>query len=234
MIRILIVGSDPVLTGRITDVLMENEYAVMHAKSSAEAFTAIDETDVHLIVAGSFSGGIQLTEDLRSEGNTVPVIIITDDTSRAEVRRIFRSGADGYMVLPVDVEELGMRIKSLLWRCSVVEEASMRFGNCVLDSATLTLHAPDMEISLRRMEFLLLEKLLSYPGRIFTRNQLMDDLWGYDNESGPRTVDTHIRRLRKKLAGVEDIRITTVRGLGYRAAMPRRLRRSSAAEDEEE
>ena len=120
------------------------------------------------------------------------------------------------MLLPPDEEELRMRVENLLWRCDIVSDAVLRIGACELHSSSLQLVTPDETIDLRRMEFLLLQKLLSYPGRIFTRPQLMDELWGYDSESEPRTVDTHIKLLRRKLKNVEDIRIQTVRGLGYR------------------
>lgn len=126
------------------------------------------------------------------------------------------------MPTPVDLEELQMRVQNLLWRCRIVDDAALRFGSCCLHAHSLTLESPKGSIELRRMEFLLLEKLLSYPGRVFTRAQLMDELWGFDTQSDPRTVDTHIRRLRQKLREVDDIRLQTVRGLGYRAAMPRR------------
>jgi len=230
MVRLLIVEFDADLSGRLDAALREAKYTVLHAGNADEAMSVLDKNSVQLIVANSACGGIEMTSELRDAENTVPVIILTADAARSEMRRIFRSGADGYMTLPLDLEELLMRIQSLLWRCNVVDEASLRFGSCLLHSQTLTVETRTGEIELRRMEFLLLEKLLSYPGRIFTRPQLMDDLWGYENDSDPRTVDTHIRRLRKKLHDVEDIRIQTVRGLGYRAVMPRRIRRELESE----
>jgi len=234
MISILLVESDAAQAKRLAAVLRDCSYTVLQANDAKDALSVLDRNSLELIVANSDCGGIELTGELRSVGNAIPVIVITAHTARAEMRRIFRSGADGYMLSPPDTEELQMRIKNLLWRCNVVAEASLRFGGCVLHSQTLTLETPTGDIELRRMEFLLLEKLMSYPGKIFTRPQLMDDLWGYDTESDPRTVDTHIRRLRKKLRDVEDIRIQTVRGLGYRAVVPRRIRRAEkdAAETE--
>jgi len=224
MIQILVIENDKHLRHRIAAAMRELGYDTMEAVSGEEALGLLAHSRAHLILVNNACGGCELTRELRDADDAVPVIIFTERTGGPERRRIYRSGADGYMFLPLDVEELQMRVKNLLWRCRIVDEAVLRFGSCELHAHTLRVEAPDRSIELRRMEFLLLEKLLSYPGRIFTRAQLMDELWGYDSESDPRTVDTHVKRLRKKLCDVEDIRIQTVRGLGYRAAFPRRLR----------
>lgn len=226
MIRVLLIEKNDIEAQTITSAMRELHYETMRAESQEEAFERLGEAGVQMIVASSACGGAEFLHTLRENGDTVPAIILTDDESRVEKRRIFRSGADGYMTYPADPEELQMRVKNLLWRCRIVDDAELRFGSCTLHAQTLSLETTRGIYELRRMEFLLLEKLLSYPGRIFTRAQLMDELWGYDNESDPRTVDTHIRRLRKKLRDVEEIRLITVRGLGYRAAMPRRIRKN--------
>ena len=233
MIRILIVEKNKEQSAAMRSVMREQGYEVFAVSGEEEALKLFEETDVELIIGSAASGGLELTRELRDAGETVPVILITSEESRAEKRRIFRSGADGYMAAPPDLEELVMRVQSLLWRCKVVDSATLKFGSCRLHADTLTVESSGGEIELRRMEFLLLEKLLSYPGRVFTRAQLMNELWGYDSESDPRTVDTHIRRLRKKLKEVDEIRLITVRGLGYRAAMPRRLRKAEAREKAE-
>lgn len=233
MVRILLVDSDTEQAASLAGFLRRNGYLVLRSSGPEEALAALDENSIQMIIAQSDNGGIDLTAELRDGGCTIPVIVLTSHTGRAEMRRIFRSGADGYMTAPVDTEELLMRIKNLLWRCSIVEEATLRFGSCTLHCESYTLETRDGDIELRRLEFLLLEKLMSYPGKIFSRAQLMDDLWGYESESDPRTVDTHIRRLRKKLHNVEDIRIQTVRGLGYRGVVPRRIRNAEAKEASE-
>ena len=234
MVRILLVENNDLRAKRTAASLRELNYAVEQVPDAAAAMARMETCSVQLIVAAVPCGGLELTQELRDAGDITPVIVLTEDNVPAEKRRIFRSGADGYMVLPLDLEELQMRVRSLLWRCRIVDDASLRFGSCCLHAQTLSLETPDGEIELRRMEFLLLEKLLSYPGRVFTRAQLMDELWGYDSQSDPRTVDTHIRRLRKKLREVDDIRLVTVRGLGYRAAIPRRVRRAERLEEKEE
>ena len=226
MIRILVVEQNEDHAKKITSAMREMNYEVLRADDESAALPLLEKNSVDMIIASSESGGILLCQELRDSGDITPLIVITAAQTGQERRRIFRSGADGYMTDPLDLEELQMRVKNLLWRCRIVDESTLRFGSSKLHSQTFTIETPDGEIELRRMEFLLLEKLLSYPGRIFTRAQLMDDLWGYDSKSDPRTVDTHIRRLREKLRDVEDIRLQTVRGVGYRAAVPRRIRKA--------
>lgn len=228
MIRVLLVENSAEQLRSLSSAMRELNYEPIPAADASAALALLEANRVQLIVADCICGGLELTRDLRDAADTTPVIILTENPSHALKRRIFRSGADGYMIQPLDLEELQMRIQNLLWRCSIVDDAVLRFGNCSLHAQRLTLETPKGVIELRHMEFLLLEKLLSYPGRVFTRSQLMDELWGFDTQSDPRTVDTHIRRLRKKLREVDDIRLQTVRGLGYRAAMPRH--KSSASE----
>lgn len=224
MIHILLIEDDAQRRRTAAEALRALDYDVIPAAGPEEALAALAHSAVQLIVADILCGGCELTRELRDAGDTTPVIAILDKGGMQEKRRVFRSGADGYMTLPLDAEELQMRVRTLLWRCRIVDDAVLRFGSCTLHAHTLTLETPDGSIELRHMEFLLLEKLLSYPGRVFTRPQLMDELWGFDSDSSPRTVDTHIKLLRQKLRGVDDIRLQTVRGLGYRAAIPRRAR----------
>ena len=233
MIRVLIVEQNTERAKRIATAFREMNYDTLYADDENAALSLLDENSIQLIVANADCGGILLCQELRDNDNITPLLVITESSAGQERRRIFRSGADGYMTIPLDLEELQMRVRSLLWRCRIVEDSTLRFGSCRLHSHALTIETPDGDIELRRMEFLLLEKLLSYPGRVFTRAQLMDDLWGYDSQSDPRTVDTHIRRLRKKLRDVEDIRLLTVRGIGYRAAVPRRIRKAERKEKKE-
>lgn len=222
MIHILAVSSQKELRRPVVAAMRACGYEVTEAENAEEALVCLGRESVQLIVGDYESGACELTAELRDGGDAMPVIILVPEGRMGERRRVFRSGADGYMTLPLDEEELQMRVENLLWRCNIVSDAVLRVGNCELRSSTLQVVTPEGAIDLRRMEFLLLQKLLSYPGRIFTRAQLMDELWGYDSESEPRTVDTHVKLLRKKLRGVEDIRIQTVRGLGYRAVRPRR------------
>lgn len=222
MIHILAVSQNKELRRKVGAAMRECGYAVTEAENGEEALNCLGHESVQLIVADYDAGACDLTAELRENGDAMPVIVLVPTARMGEKRRVFRSGADGYMPLPLDGEELQMRVESLLWRCNIVADAVLRVGSCELRANTLQVVTPEETIDLRRMEFLLLQKLLSYPGRIFTRAQLMDEIWGYDSESEPRTVDTHVKLLRKKLKGLEDIRIQTVRGLGYRAVRPRR------------
>ena len=226
MVRILFVDDSESETRELAAALRALGYDVVQAPDARAAVDLLEGTGVQFIVAASRCGGAELTQELREAEDHTPILILTADNTLEEKRRIFCAGADGYLLLPAEPEELQLRVRSLLWRCRIVGDAALRFGSCTLHSQTMTLESPQGTIELRRMEFLLLEKLLSYPGRVFTRPQLMDELWGFDSQSDPRTVDTHIRRLRKKLRDVEDIRLQTVRGLGYRAAPSRRMRRN--------
>ena len=219
MINILTLTSNIELRQQLRAALLPQGYTVAEAGTPAEALERIGAAAVHLIAADCEDGGCELTAKLREGGNATPVIIVIPTSCVRERRRVFRSGADGYMLRPVDDEELRMRVANLLWRCHIASDAALRIGACELHSSSLQLVTPNETIDLRRMEFLLLQKLLSCPGRIFTRPQLMDELWGCNSESEPRTVDTHIKLLRRKLKNVEDIRIQTVRGLGYRAVV---------------
>lgn len=225
MIHILLVDSDAGRRRTVTEAMRALDYDVLPAQNAEDALAVLAHSAAQLIVAAMADGGCELTRELRDAGDTTPVIVLLERGGMQEKRRVYRSGADGYMLPPLEAEELQMRVRTLLWRCRVVDDAVLRFGSCSLHAHTLTLETPNGPIELRHMEFLLLEKLLSYPGHVFTRAQLMDELWGFDNESSPRTVDTHIKLLRKKLREVDDIRLQTVRGLGYRAAIPRRARR---------
>lgn len=220
MVKILILETDEALRTQTAETMTQLGYSALSADDSDMALEVLEKQKIDMIIADMNCGGCELCSYLRMNSVTVPVIVFTNQASRHEKRVIFRSGADGYMFPPVDMEELGMRVKSLLWRCHVVDDAVIRFGSCVLEAENNLVVTDAGTVELRRMEFLLLQKLLSYPGHIFSRAKLMDEVWGYDSESDPRTVDTHIRRLRQKLKKVDDIRIQTVRGLGYRAVLP--------------
>jgi len=234
MVRILIAERNAALVKTLSAAMRELGYDAAEVPDAVAAMGLLEETGVHLILAALDAGGIWLCRELRDAGDITPVLLLTQDVSLECRREIFACGADGYLPLPLEREEAQMRVRSLLWRCRVVDDGALRFGSCCLRASSMMLETPEGDIGLRRMEFLLLEKLLSNPGRVFTRPQLMDELWGFDSESDPRTVDTHIRRLRKKLRDVEDIRLMTVRGLGYRAAVPRRVRKAEQSREKAE
>ena len=194
-------------------------YDVLEAGDGQEALRLLKSRRVDLIVADIMMphmDGLSMITNLRRDGVEIPVLVVTAKEQFDAMRESFRRGADDYLIKPVRVEELLLRVEALLRRCGVEEEQILRLGGTVLDAQTLCVRNNEKSMQLRLKEFRLLETLAAYPGKIFTRQELMDQVWGYDSESDPRTVDTHIKRLREKLEALEDVVISTVRGLGYR------------------
>ena len=177
---------------------------------------------MHLIITDVMMprlDGYGLIRELREAGDTTPVLMVTVKDSFDDMRTGFHAGADDYLTKPVNFEELLLRVGALLRRCGIQHSGEIAVGGCTLHADTLLVTGEGFSCELRPREFALLQTLLAAPTKIFTRQMLMDELWGYDSESDPRTVDTHIRRLREKLAGAPDFEIQTVRGLGYRAVI---------------
>ena len=163
--------------------------------------------------------GFHLVRTIRRNNLTIPVLMLTAKQSFDDKRMGFSSGTDDYMTKPVNYEELIWRIEALLRRAHIASENKMIIGNVTLDSTSYTITVGRKISDLPKKEFDLLFKLLSYPSQIFTKNQLLDDIWGYDSESGEDTVKTHISRLRNKLQDVDEFKIITIKGLGYKAEM---------------
>ena len=161
--------------------------------------------------------GFELTRELRAAGMTMPVLMITAKDAFGDKREGFDAGADDYMVKPIDVNEMVLRVGALLRRSKSASSRKLTVGNTTLDYDTLTVRTPEGETTLPQKEFQLLYKLLSDPGHIFTRLQIMDDIWGMDSETDAHTVDVHINRLRDRFRGSDSFEIVTVRGLGYKA-----------------
>ena len=160
--------------------------------------------------------GYTLVSQLREAGITTPVLMVTAKDAFDDMRQGFLSGTDDYMVKPVEVEELLLRVRALLRRARMISQRKLTVGTTRLDYDTLTLAQNGEEEILPQKEFFLLYKLLSYPGHIYTRQQLMDEIWGLESESELRTVDVHINRLRERLRWNQDVSIVTIRGLGYK------------------
>ena len=199
--------------------LKRARYDVLEAGDGAEALEVLASRHADLIVADIMMpnmDGLTMITNLRRAGSETPILVVTAKEQFDAMRESFRRGADDYLIKPVRMEELLLRVEALLRRCAVEEPRVVRVGNTLLDEQTLCVRCGEQNVQLRLKEFRLLETLAAYPGKIFTRQELMDTVWGYDSESDPRTVDTHIKRLREKLDGMQDIAISTVRGLGYR------------------
>lgn len=220
MFTVLVAEDDLHLRKLMTAYLQMNGYQVLQASNGEEALAEMERVQPDLVIADLMMpvmDGYALTEQIRQSYPLLPVLIVTARESLEDKRRGFSLGADDYMVKPVNLDEMLMRVGALLRRAQSVTSHKLTVGETVLDYDTLTVTRGDTELQLPKKEFYLLYKLLSYPKQIFTRRQLMDEIWGMDAESDERTVDVHIRRLREKCEAFPDFSIETVRGLGYKA-----------------
>jgi DNA-binding response OmpR family regulator len=220
MLNILVAEDNRDLRNLMRIRLTRAGYAVLEAADGQEALDLLAEIQVHLLIVDIMMprmNGCELTAALRSANIDTPVLMVTAKSSLEDKKAAFQAGADDYLVKPVDMDELLLHVGALLRRSRIAQEKEMRIGATVLNEDRLSVTREDKEITLRRKEFQLLFLLLSYTGRIFTRQMLMDEIWGYDSETDQRTVDVHIKRLREKFADNPDFSLETVRGLGYKA-----------------
>ena len=219
MFKILVVEDDVKMNKIYTSALEQNSYLPIAAYDGAEALVKISEEPVDLVISDIMMPGVDgfaLTRQLREQYPELPILMISARESYEDKRYGFLAGIDDYMVKPVDINEMLLRIQALLRRAKSVSERKLKIGDTVMDFDSYTLSFNGKTMELPQKEFLILYKLMSSPGRTFTRRQIMDELWGYDTDSEERTVDVHINRLRERLKGCEDLEIVTVRGLGYR------------------
>ena len=219
MFKILIAEDDRELRQLFQHVLTKNGYAVTGVSNGEEAMDAIDAGYYDLIISDIMMpkmDGYQLVRALREAGLTIPVMMITAKDAFDDMRMGFLSGSDDYMVKPVNVNEMVLRVGALLRRAQLANERRQVIGNTVLECDSLSVHSGKETMTLPQKEFMLLYKMVSFPGRIFTRQQLMDDIWGYSSESDTHTVDVHIGRLRERFRDNPDFKIVTMRGVGYK------------------
>lgn len=219
MLKILIAEDDRELRQLFSHVLMKNGYTVKGVSNGKEALDATDSDYYDLIISDIMMpcmDGYEFVRNLRDCGNTTPVMMITAKDAFDDMRMGFLSGTDDYMVKPINVNEMVLRVGALLRRAQMINERRQVIGDTVLECDSLTVTADGRSAVLPQKEFMLLYKMVSYPGRIFTRQQLMDEIWGYDNESDPHTVDVHIGRLRDRFRDNKDFKIVTMRGVGYK------------------
>ena len=220
MVKVLIVEDNNKLRKLIDVYLTHNGYKTYSATDGLEALEIINNNMIDLVICDIMMpnmDGFELIEELREIYSNLPILIVTAKESKEDKILGFKLGIDDYMVKPIDLEELLMRVKALLRRANINNEHKLTIKDVVLDYDTLTVTKGDEEIELPQKEFYLLYKLLSYPNKIFTRMQLMDDIWGMDVKSDEQTVNVHIRRLREKFSHYKEFEIITVRGLGYKA-----------------
>ncbi len=223
MFRILVVEDDKNLRKLMAAVLRQSGYEILTADDGHEALVRLHDTHIDLLISDIMMpnmSGYQLTKELRRTRSELPILMVTAKESMDDKRKGFLLGTDDYMVKPIDMDELLLRVSALLRRARISNERRLSIGTLELDYDTLNVRRGELSMHLPVKEFMLLFKLLSYPERIFTRRQLMDEIWGPDVESDERTVDVHIKRLREKTSEFSEFEIQTVRGLGYRAERP--------------
>lgn len=219
MFKILIAEDDSELRQLFSHVLLKNGYAVTGVDNGQKALAAMDTSYYDLIISDIMMpviDGYELVKTIRAAGNNTPVLMITARDAFDDMREGFISGTDDYMVKPINVNELLLRVGALLRRAQIINERRLVVGDTVMECDSLTVTANGQSMVLPQKEFMLLYKMASYPGRIFTRQQLMDDIWGYESETNTHTVDVHIGRLRDRFKDNHDFRIVTMRGLGYK------------------
>ena len=219
MLNILIAEDDRELRQLFEHVLVKNGYSVRGVSNGQEALDAMDEEYFNLIISDIMMpvmDGYTLVRSLREAGDTTPVLMITAKDAFDDMRMGFLSGTDDYMVKPVNVNEMVLRVSALLRRAQMISERRQVIGGTTMECDSLTVTNENGSMVLPQKEFMLLYKMASFPGKIFTRQQLMDDIWGYDSESDTHTVDVHIGRLREKFRDSKDFRIVTLRGVGYK------------------
>lgn len=220
MFHILVVDDDKNTRRLLQAVLEVENYVVSTASNGEEALKVLDSQHIDLVVLDIMMpkmDGYEFTQTLRECNNNLPILMISAKHLPEDKRRGFLVGTDDYITKPIDEVEMLLRIRALLRRAKIASERRIQIGEVVLDYDGLTVSGHGQVQTLPQKEFLLLYKLLSYPGKIFTRIQLMDEIWGTESDTGWETVTVHIGRLRKRFEGWEEFEIVSVRGLGYKA-----------------
>lgn len=221
MFQILVVEDDASLRRLMSAALKQNGYQAWTANDGQDALDVMEKTNIDLIISDIMMpnmDGYEMTRQLRRANFQLPILMVTAKESFEDKAEGFSAGTDDYMVKPIDINEMILRVGALLRRAKLASEHSLTIGDCILDyDAQTVAFSGNIGETIPQMEFKLLFKLLSYPNKIFTRRQLLDELWGMDKDVDERTVDVHIKRLRERYGECESFSIVTVRGLGYKA-----------------
>lgn len=222
MFHVLVVEDDQTLSQLIGKILEKNHYLISIAKDGKEALQILDKEYIDLIISDIMMpniDGFELIKMLRDANFNMPFMIITSKDSFNDKKAGFSLGADDYMVKPIDLNEMVLRVSALLRRSQINNEHRLSLGDIVLEYDSLSVRMEGKMQVLPQKEFYLLYKLISYPNKIFTRQQIMDEIWGLDTQSDERTVDVHINRLRERFKKSAAFEIKTIRGLGYKAVI---------------
>lgn len=219
MFRILIAEDDAELRELFEHVLTKSGYDVSGVADGKQAFDALAADYYDLVISDIMMpvmDGYELVRSMRESGFNTPVMMITAKDAFDDMRMGFLSGTDDYMVKPINVNEMVLRVGALLRRAQMISERKQVIGSTTLECDSLTVIRDGKSTVLPQKEFMLLYKMASFPGKIFTRQQLMDEIWGHDSETDSHTVDVHIGRLRDRFRDSTDFRIVTMRGVGYK------------------
>ena len=219
MFKILIAEDDHELRELFSHILTKNGYYVYGVSNGKRALDAIFKEYYDLIISDIMMpemDGYELVRYLRLSGNHTPVMMITAKDAFDDMQQGFISGTDDYMVKPININEMVLRVGALLRRAQMMNDRKLTFGNTTLELDSLSVNTANESFVLPQKEFMLLYKMASFPGKIFTRHQLMEEIWGYDNENDTHTIDVHIARLRDRFKDNSDFKIVTMRGVGYK------------------
>lgn len=222
MPNIIVCEDDRSLNKLISTVLSNDGHTVISVFDGKGAISAFDNTHIDMVVSDIMMpemDGYELLETLRSVNNNIPFLFVTAKGAIGDKSRAFNLGVDDYMVKPIDIKELVLRVNALLRRSRIANERRLVIGGTVLDADAFTVSDSSGSVTLPQKEFLLLFKLLSYPDRVFTRYEIMDEIWGYESESDEKTINVHISKLRSRYENNPDFSIETVRGIGYKAVI---------------
>ena len=222
MFKILVVEDDKDLNRTVCAFLNASGYRATGCLNATDAYDAMYETVFDLIVSDIMMPGIdgfEFAKTVRTLNENIPILFMTARDDFAAKQRGYRIGVDDYMVKPIDLDELFLRIGALLRRAKIASSRKLAVGGFTMDMDERTAELNGEEINLTNREFNILYKLLSYPKKTFTRQQLMDEFWDADTDTAPRAVDVYMTKLRTKLSGCEDFEIKTVHGLGYKAVV---------------
>lgn len=222
MFKLMVVEDDISLNKLMATVLSKKGYEVIQMYDADTALNYYYDNIIDLIVSDIMMPGMdgfEFAEEVRAVDVNIPILFVTAKGSFEDKSKGYSLGIDDYMVKPIDINELVLRVEALLKRAKISSEKKLVVGSLTMNYDDYSAAVNKKEIQLTQKEFLLLFKLLSYPNKIFTRGELMDEIWGMDSDSLERTVDVHITKLRERLAHCDDFEIQTVRGLGYKAVI---------------
>lgn len=234
MFRILVVEDDLETRQLYQHALVKNGYNVRAVANGVEALKVIDEEYFDLMISDVMMPGMsgyELSASLRESNINIPILMVTAKDAFDDMQKGFLSGTDDYMVKPINVNEMMLRVRALLRRAQIINERRLILGGTTLDCDSMSVYSEGENIVLPQKEFMLLFKMASSPGKIFTKQQMMDDIWGYKSESDTHTVEVHVGRLRDRFRDNPDFHIATVRGLGYK--LEKSPRRKKGRTDEE-